>query len=226
MKSGVETLAGLIHTAPYGRARRLRLDRPPMRVLATKALLDALFVAFAIVPVAGIALVVWVLNRSHNPGPLLYRQLRMGRGCRPFTVIKFRTMLPADELMRGFDDPLEVHRITPFGAWLRRTRIDELPQIVNIMRGEMSIVGPRPDAYHHAVEYCQRLPGYRERHQVRPGISGLAQTTVGYAEGLSATARKVAADLVYVENMSVTQELFVIRKTLSVITAGFLARSV
>jgi lipopolysaccharide/colanic/teichoic acid biosynthesis glycosyltransferase len=172
-----------------------------------------------------LALVVAILllNRSRNPGPLFFTQQRMGRGCVPFTIVKFRTMLPA-RAARGFDDPLEVDRITPFGAFLRRSRLDELPQLLNVLRGEMSIVGPRPDLYTHATSYLAMIPGYRERHAVRPGITGLAQTKLGYAEGLEATVRKVEADLEYIRAMSFRLEARIVRHTFGVMLTGFGAR--
>ncbi len=168
--------------------------------------------------------VIALLNRFWNPGSLFFTQVRMGKDCEPFTILKFRTMLPAGATIRGFDDPLEVDRITPFGAFMRRTRIDEIPQLINVLRGEMSIVGPRPDVYEHAVRYLDLVPGYRDRHAVRPGITGLAQTVVGYAEGLDATALKVAADLAYIRDMSFRLEMFVLRKTVGVILFGYGAR--
>jgi lipopolysaccharide/colanic/teichoic acid biosynthesis glycosyltransferase len=122
----------------------------------------------------------------------------MGRHCEKFTAIKFRSMLPVDNITRKSTDPLEAHRITPLGRMLRKTRIDELPQVINVLRGEMSLIGPRPDFYDHAVEYLAAIPQYRGRHAVRPGISGLAQVTLGYAEGIVATRAKAKADLIYV----------------------------
>lgn len=155
-----------------------------------------------------------ISNRWLNPGPVFFRQTRMGRDCAPFTAIKFRSMVPAADITRGFDDPIERHRITRMGEVLRKTRVDELPQIINVLRGDMSLIGPRPDFIDHAEHYLQSIPEYRARHTIRPGISGLAQVTLGYAEGLEATRAKVAADLVYIEKAGFVMEARVFWLTL------------
>ncbi len=161
--------------------------------------------------------VIFVANPFSNKGSLFFVQTRMGRGCVPFKAIKFRTMRAAPAVKRGADSPLETDRITPLGQFLRKSRIDELPQIINVLRGEMSLIGPRPDYFDHAVEYLELIPGYRERHAVRPGISGLAQTELGYVEGVEATRRKVRADLYYISNQSAGLEVWIFRRTLSVV---------
>jgi lipopolysaccharide/colanic/teichoic acid biosynthesis glycosyltransferase len=190
---------------------------------AGKRAVDVLAALAGLPLLAALIVVVALLNLRKNPGPLFFTQRRMGRDCVPFTIVKFRTMLPAGG-GRGHDDPLEVERITAFGAFLRRTRLDEVPQVVNILRGEMSLVGPRPDAYEHAVRYVGLIPGYRERHAVRPGITGLAQIALGYAEGVDATKRKVEADLAYIRDMSFRLEAVILRRTVGVILTGFGAR--
>lgn len=159
------------------------------------------------------AAVLWLINRRYNPGPLFYVQPRMGRDCKAFAAIKFRTMLPAARITRGADDPVETHRITRLGGLLRKTRIDELPQVFNVLRGEMSLIGPRPDYFHHARKYMRQVPGYRARHRVRPGISGLAQTELGYANGIEATRAKVRADIYYIENASFRLDTFILYRT-------------
>lgn len=162
-------------------------------------------------------LVLLVLNPFHNKGRLFYTQRRMGRGCQPFVALKFRSMVDVPQVKRGADAPLEVDRITRLGGFLRKSRIDELPQIINVLKGDMSLIGPRPDYYDHAVEFLECVPGYRERHQVRPGISGLAQTELGYIEGVEATRRKVRADLYYISNASFRLDTWVFWRTLSVV---------
>ncbi|UWQ77557.1 sugar transferase [Leisingera sp. M658] len=158
-----------------------------------------------------------LLNPFWNRGPLLYSQRRMGRGCRPFTAYKFRTMRPAPEIRRTADCPLEEERITPLGRFLRRVRLDELPQIINVFRGEMSLIGPRPDYIGHARRFLSDVPGYQERHAVRPGISGWAQVELGYIEGVDATRNKVRADLHYIANAGFAMEARIVWRTLSVI---------
>jgi len=158
-----------------------------------------------------------VLNPTKNAGPLFYVQTRMGRDCKPFRAIKFRSMTCVDTIERGADDPLEMHRITRLGHFLRKSRLDEIPQIVNVLMGEMSLVGPRPDYIVHAEEYVETVVGYKERHTVRPGISGYAQTEVGYAEGIEATRNKVAADLYYIHNRSLRFEAWIVCRTIQTV---------
>lgn len=179
-----------------------------------KPLMD-IGVSLLLLPVLALCCVcLLVINPVFNSGPLFFIQPRMGRHCRAFNAIKFRTMQPAERITRGVDDPLETDRITVLGHFLRRSRIDELPQILNVLRGEMSLIGPRPDYFHHARRYLRSVPGYRRRHDVRPGISGLAQTDMGYAEGTDATNRKVALDLRYIEEFGPRLDLYVFWRTL------------
>ena len=135
-------------------------------------------------------------------------------------------MSVAGEGERGPDDPVELHRITPLGRWLRRTRrIDELPQLFTTsIRGEMSLIGPRPDLLDHAKAYVAVVPRYRERLSVRPGISGLAQVRMGYAEGIGLTARKARLDQVYIRKAGWRLEMLILRRTFLVMASGFGAR--
>ena len=120
-----------------------------------------------------VSIIVLFFNYFLNQGSLFFIQDRMGKDCVAFPAIKFRTMLPVKEITRKYDDPIETDRITSFGKILRKSRIDELPQILNVLKGEMSLIGPRPDYYIHALEYLKNVKGYRERHIIRPGITGL-----------------------------------------------------
>lgn len=174
-----------------------------------------IFLSLAMLPVLGmIAVTLLVLNPFLNKGSLLFVQPRMGRDCRSFRAYKFRTMSAAAGATRGPNDPLEHDRITPLGRFLRRSRLDEVPQILNVLKGDMSLIGPRPDYYDHAVAYLDVVQGYRERHMVRPGISGLAQTEVGYVEGIEATRRKVQADLYYITHAGFGLEAWIFWRTL------------
>lgn len=170
------------------------------------------------------ALVLLVINPIWNAGPLFFLQTRMGRNCQPFRAVKFRTMRPAHQIMRGPDDPLEAERITSIGQFLRRSRIDELPQFFNVIAGQMSLIGPRPDYWDHATHYLDFIPGYRQRHIVRPGITGLAQVDGGYAEGVNATVEKTRHDLRYIRGSGIAMEVYVLWRTIYVVLTGFGAR--
>ena len=153
-----------------------------------------LFVLIPLIPIIGI------INRFYNEGPIFYVQKRMGKDCMPFYVIKFRTMINIDIIERKHYEPLETDRITALGNVLRKFRLDELPQIINVLKGDMSLIGPRPDYYEHAVMFLEDDINYRYRHVIRPGISGLSQIRLGYAEGVYATRKKSKVDIFYIEN--------------------------
>jgi len=174
--------------------------------------------------IAFTALSLLILNPFFNPGPLFYWQERMGKNHRPFTMFKFRTMLPEGDNQRCHKSGVEVERITPLGRVLRRLRIDELPNLFNVLRREMSVIGPRPDTWAHAVEYAKVVPHYQDRHLVRPGITGLAQVELGYAQGIAQTEIKAKLDRCYIECYGFRQEARIILKTAKVVLTGFGAR--
>ena len=167
-----------------------------------------------------IAIILLVFNLFFNPGRLLFIQKRMGKNCEFFFTIKFRTMTHIEEITRKYDDPVETNRITPLGRILRKMRIDELPQILNVLKGDMSLIGPRPDYYTHALEYLKNVEGYRERHTIRPGITGLSQIRLGYVESLDATTKKAFVDNYYIQNIGYIIELKIIMSTIWIIIGG------
>jgi lipopolysaccharide/colanic/teichoic acid biosynthesis glycosyltransferase len=167
-----------------------------------------------------ITIILLFFNLFFNPGKLLFIQKRMGKNCEFFFAIKFRTMTHVNKITRKYNDPIETNRVTPLGRILRRMRIDELPQILNVLKGDMSLIGPRPDYYLHALEYLEKVEGYRERHTIRPGITGLSQIRLGYAETLKATSKKASIDNYYIQNTGYIVELKIILNTLIIIIRG------
>ena len=167
-----------------------------------------------------IGIILSILNRFFSSGELFFIQERMGKNCEAFFVIKFRTMTHAKVITRKCDEPIETNRITPLGRVLRKMRIDELPQILNVLKGDMSMIGPRPDYYIHALEYLKNVEGYRERHTIRPGITGLSQIRLGYVETLEATSKKTSIDNYYIQNVGYIIELKIILSTLIIIIRG------
>ena len=161
-----------------------------------------------------------VVNLFFNQGKLFFIQKRMGKNCEVFFTIKFRTMTYVKDITRKYDDPIETNRITPLGKVLRKMRIDELPQILNVLKGDMSLIGPRPDYYVHALEYLENVEGYRERHAIRPGITGLSQIRLGYAETLEEISKKTSIDNYYIHNLSYIIELKIILNTVLIIIRG------
>ncbi len=152
--------------------------------------------------------IVWLVKRG-SPGPAFYRQERMGLDGKPFTVFKFRSMpVDAEEdtgpIWAHEDDP----RVTPVGRWLRRHDIDELPQFWNVLRGEMSIVGPRPERPFFVEQFKHRIPQYMLRHKVKTGITGWAQ--VNGWRGNTSLEKRIEFDLYYIENWSLSLDLKII----------------
>jgi lipopolysaccharide/colanic/teichoic acid biosynthesis glycosyltransferase len=213
-----QTIEGLLDTNPFYSPRKSTY------FWFLKRAFDVVFAIFFIPLVIATGLVLLVLNPFFNRGPLIFSQKRMGFGDESFQLYKFRSMVPAEEFRRGAFSPLEVDRITPLGYWLRRTRFDELPQVFNILRGDMSFIGPRPHAYDHAIEYRKVIPGYRRRHLVRPGLSGLAQVRMGYTEDLRAVEMTVRKDLVYAKRAGFRLELAILAKTVLIVLSGHGAR--
>ena len=165
--------------------------------------------------------VLLLLNPFFNPGPLLFKQQRMGMWGRPFTMWKFRSMTAAaDGAERDPTSPLEVDRITPLGQFIRRSRIDELPNFWSVLSGEMALVGPRPDVWEHAKWFSQNIRYYKYRVRVRPGITGLAQIRGGYADEVISISRKARYDYHYIRHGSAMLELYIILRTVSVMIFG------
>jgi lipopolysaccharide/colanic/teichoic acid biosynthesis glycosyltransferase len=196
----------------------------PLRVRIFKRIVDIHFALVGLPLTAVVAVALFVLNPFFNPGPVFFRQDRMGQGGEAFRIWKFRTMAPCNVSKRDHDDPLEEHRINRLGAFLRKSRLDELPNFINVLRGEMSLIGPRPDMVEHALAYSVTIPHYRERFRVKPGITGLAQIRYGYADHERAVRRKAANDLIYVERYTFRMDLHIIRRTIAVMMTGFGAR--
>ena len=193
---------------------------------SAKRFVDLVATAFALPLIVIAAAVLAILNPFLNPGPLFYRQCRMGQDGKRFKVLKFRTMTDHEvgTELRKANDPVEHHRITRLGRVLRRTRIDELPNFWNVAKGEMSLIGPRPDTWEHAEEYWHTVPYYPNRFRAIPGIAGLAQIRGGYADNPRAIQRKARFDHHYVDNWSLRLELYVVWRTIVVICSGFGAK--
>lgn len=166
-----------------------------------------------------------VLIKVSSPGSVLFPQERVGLHGQTFTLLKFRTMHSNAEDGCGprwacHNDP----RITPCGLFLRRTRIDELPQLLNVLKGDMSIIGPRPERPHFVSMLRQSQPYYDIRHHVKPGLTGWAQVSQGYASSLEQSAQKLSYDLYYIKYRSVLLELLIILRTIGVVLYGENAR--
>ncbi len=190
-----------------------------------KRALDLAVAVLLFVLTSPILLAVTVAVKLSSPGPILYRQMRIGLNGRPFVMYKFRSMRVDAETGRAPQwaaqrDP----RATYVGRWLRQFHLDELPQLFNILRGDMSFVGPRPERPEFVEILTKRVPCYRIRHAVKPGLTGWAQINYPYGASIEDARRKLAFDLFYVERAGVLFDLFVIMRTARVVFLGEGAR--
>lgn len=206
----------------------------PHRREGARRVLNVAVAGIGLVMAAPVMLVVAVLVKLTSPGPVFYRQVRVGLctrashggnfrrrqdiGGKPFTIFKFRTMRVAQP---GEDAQVWAHegdpRITSIGAFLRKTRVDELPQLFNVLRGEMNVVGPRPEQPEIFQALRTEVPSYAVRQRVRPGITGQAQITLHYDTSVDDVRKKVAADLEYISNQSFLEDLRIMALTAPVV---------
>lgn len=209
--------------------REIPADHPHAQERARRVL-NVVVAAVGLVLAAPIMLVVAIAIKIFDPGPVFYRQTRVGLclrasrggnfrrkqdlGGRPFTIYKFRTMRvprPGDEVQVwcAADDP----RITKLGRFLRRTRIDEIPQLFNVLKGDMNVVGPRPEQPEIFQTLREQVDLYADRQRVRPGITGRAQITLNYDTCIEDVKKKVAADLEYINSQSLLEDLRIMAMT-------------
>jgi lipopolysaccharide/colanic/teichoic acid biosynthesis glycosyltransferase len=184
-----------------------------LEVLTTPAIGKILVAATILLAVFALPmLAIGLLIRLTSRGPALFRQQRIGKDGKPFRMLKFRTMhvhtSGEAESPRKADDP----RITPIGRWLRRFSLDELPQLINVLRGEMSLVGPRPERPSFVEEFRRRVPGYMLRHKMKAGITGWAQ--INGWRGNTSIEKRIEYDLEYIARWSLRLDLTILFKTL------------
>ncbi len=186
----------------------------------TKHIFDLVFgVVFALLSLIVYPFIACAIKLS-SPGPLFYTQTRIGRLGAPFRIIKFRTMIPDAEAKTGAMWANENdNRITGVGRFLRRTRLDELPQLWNIIRGEMSLVGPRAERPEFHEMLKKEVPFYEERYLIKPGLSGWAQINFRYGSSVNDSAEKLQYDLYYIKNRSLVLDLGIVLKTIRIALA-------
>ncbi len=197
----------------------LSLSESPMSNVSSaylKSLFDVVFASLALVLVSPIMIAAALAVRFTSAGPVLYKQTRHGWDGNLFEIWKFRSMYvhneSAGQITQARKDD---SRVTPVGRFLRKTSIDELPQLFNVLNGSMSLVGPRPHAVVHNHEYARRINSYMSRHRIKPGITGLAQISGlrGETETLDKMRRRVEADISYINNWSLWADVVILLKT-------------
>lgn len=228
VKEAVEQLTGRVEIAHLSE-NTLGAVNPNDMYLKIKGVFDAIFAASVLIVLAPVMAVIAILVRLDSPGPALFRQERTGFRAQPFTVYKFRSMRVANgneaasaraQAMTQDKDP----RITKVGALLRRTRLDELPQLFNVVRGEMSLIGPRPEAIALTKWYEEEIPFYHYRHIIKPGLTGWAQVNQGHVADVNDVREKLNLDFYYVKNFSMWLDLLIVLRTVQIMTTGYGAR--
>jgi sugar transferase (PEP-CTERM system associated) len=188
---------------------------------AMKRALDVALAAVGLVVAVPLMALTAIAIKLTTHGPILYHQSRVGVRGRVFTVHKFRSMRQDAETETGAVwARANDSRVTRVGKFLRRTRLDELPQLWNVLTGDMSIVGPRPERPEFVSSLTRQIPFYGQRHIVRPGLTGWAQVRYTYAASVEDAMEKLQYDLFYIKNMSIALDLFVLAKTVKTVLTG------
>jgi len=187
-------------------------------IAAVKRASDVTLSLLALLVLAPVMLAVVILQRLTSDGPALYSQVRVGKDGVPFTIHKFRSMRVDAEAKSGAvwsteNDP----RVTPVGRFLRRTRLDELPQLWNVLRGDMSLVGPRPERPEFVADLTRQIPFYGQRHVVRPGLTGWAQVRHRYGSTIEDSQEKLQYDLFYIKHLSLPFDFYIVLETIKTV---------
>jgi lipopolysaccharide/colanic/teichoic acid biosynthesis glycosyltransferase len=191
----------------------------------TKRCVDLAGASFLLVALSPVMASVALGVKMTSPGPILYGQTRLTQGGEVFRLLKFRSMRVDAEADSGAvlatrADP----RVTSIGSFLRKTRLDELPQLLNVLKGEMSLIGPRPERPEIASQLAESIPKVHRRLQTRAGLTGLAQVIQGYPDGRKGYRRKVGLDLIYIRKKSILLDMWIALRTVSVVLTGSGAR--
>ncbi|MDY5969551.1 MAG: sugar transferase [Bacteroidales bacterium] len=187
---------------------------------SVKRIADVVISLFALIILSPVYLVVAIIVKATSPGPVFYAQERIGKNGRPFKMHKFRSMYidaekSGPQLSRE-DDP----RITPFGRFMRKVRLDEIPQFWNVLRGTMSLVGPRPERQFFIDQIIMRAPEYLLLQRIKPGITSWGQVKYGYAENVDEMVERLRYDLLYLENMSLATDIKILIYTVIIVIQG------
>ncbi len=223
--------APLVLESLTGRVRIQHISENPMGSLLPsityerlKYLLDVLIILASLPLTLPIALLTAIAIRLESAGPILYTQERVGQGNRPFRIYKFRSMVSEPRGAEPRFASTNDNRVTRVGQVIRQLRIDEIPQFLNVIRGDMSLIGPRPEQQAFVRQFEQEIPFYAYRHVVRPGITGWAQVSQGYADDTDDTRVKIEYDFYYIKHCSLALDLFIVLRTLQTMLTGFGAR--
>ncbi|WP_281645896.1 sugar transferase [Parendozoicomonas sp. Alg238-R29] len=218
-----ESLEGRVKIGHLSEGQVGSLNPPELYVLF-KRIIDVVAVLLVFPIVLLVTLISAVIIRLESPGNPFFVQKRVGLGGNEFKIFKLRSMCIDSEVDGAKFAASGDMRVTKFGKFIRKTRIDELPQFLNVLKGEMSLIGPRPEQKAFVSEFEKSIPFYNYRHVVRPGISGWAQVTHGYAASEDETREKLEHDLYYIKHFSLWLDILIVFKTIHTMLTGFGAR--
>jgi len=189
-----------------------------LKIIVFKRCFDILFSLFVMLPGMPLFVILMIVTKLTSKGPVFYAQERIGKNKKPFKIYKFRSMFVNSEALgpqlSSENDP----RITKWGRVIRKSRLDELPQFWNVLKGEMSIVGPRPERQFFIEQLLERSPNYKKLLHLKPGLTSLGQVNYGYAENVDQMCNRVRYDLLYLNNIKLSNDVGVILKTIKVMT--------
>lgn len=199
---------------------RVNHEIMPQWQFSVKRLLDISVSLISLILLLPVFIVIALLIRISSKGTVFYSQERIGKNGKPFQIHKFRTMVSDAERNGPQLSSSNDHRVTRIGRFLRKMRIDELPQFYNVLKGEMSLVGPRPERRHFIELIRQRAPHYSHLHRVRPGITSWGQVKYGYAENVDQMIQRLKYDVLYIENMSLAMDFKILFYTVAIVLKG------
>jgi len=192
----------------------------PAWQFSIKRFMDKTISFIALLILSPLFLIVAIIIKATSKGSVIFKQERIGKGEKPFMIYKFRTMYTDAEKNGPQLSSTQDSRITPFGKFLRRTRIDEFPQFYNVLIGDMSLIGPRPERQFYIDQIMERAPHYKHVLKVKPGITSWGQVKYGYAENVDQMIDRLKFDVLYLENMSLSLDFKIMAYTIFIILKG------